>query len=103
LRKKFIWIAVGPTFEDQVAQRAIVMVLEAVCEQDFLPDLLPERVRGWHPRFSRSREKAEHKKLIGAAHSRKTARSEDILASVHAMERILVIFANARRGAPDLG
>jgi group II intron reverse transcriptase/maturase len=25
-----------PTFEDKVAQRAIVMVLEAVCEQDFL-------------------------------------------------------------------
>src|SRR5260221_7174418 len=26
-----------PTFEDKVAQRAIVMVLEAVYEQDFLP------------------------------------------------------------------
>ena len=26
-----------PTFEDKVAQRAIVMVLEAVFEQDFLP------------------------------------------------------------------
>src|SRR5258705_9447453 len=26
-----------PTFEDKVAQRAIVMVLELVCEQDFLP------------------------------------------------------------------
>src|SRR5262249_60726308 len=26
-----------PTFEDKVAQRAIVMVLEAIYEQDFLP------------------------------------------------------------------
>ena len=26
-----------PTFEDKVAQRAIVMILEAVYEQDFLP------------------------------------------------------------------
>ena len=26
-----------PTFEDKLAQRAIVMVLEAVYEQDFLP------------------------------------------------------------------
>ncbi len=26
-----------PSFEDKVAQRAVVMVLEAVCEQDFLP------------------------------------------------------------------
>ena len=26
-----------PTFEDKVAQRAVVMVLEAVYEQDFLP------------------------------------------------------------------
>jgi hypothetical protein len=26
-----------PTFEDKVAQRAIVMVMEAVYEQDFLP------------------------------------------------------------------
>jgi RNA-directed DNA polymerase len=26
-----------PTYEDKVAQRAIVMVLEAVYEQDFLP------------------------------------------------------------------
>jgi RNA-directed DNA polymerase len=29
--------AIVPTFEDKVAQRAIVMVLEAVYEQDFLP------------------------------------------------------------------
>ncbi|MFC7695107.1 hypothetical protein ACFQY5_41590 [Paeniroseomonas aquatica] len=26
-----------PTFEDKVAQRAIVMLLEAIYEQDFLP------------------------------------------------------------------
>jgi RNA-directed DNA polymerase len=26
-----------PTFEDKVAQRAIVMVLEAIYEQDYLP------------------------------------------------------------------
>ena len=26
-----------PTFEDKVAQRAIVMLLEPVCEMDFLP------------------------------------------------------------------
>ena len=29
--------ATVPTFEDKVAQRAIVMVLEAIYEQDFLP------------------------------------------------------------------
>jgi RNA-directed DNA polymerase len=29
--------AIVPTFEDKVAQRAIVMVLEAIYEQDFLP------------------------------------------------------------------
>src|SRR6516164_2330654 len=32
------WRPLGiPTFEDKVAQRAIVMVLETVYEQDFLP------------------------------------------------------------------
>ena len=29
--------ATVPTFEDKVAQRAVVMVLEAIYEQDFLP------------------------------------------------------------------
>jgi hypothetical protein len=34
-----------PTFEDKVAQRAIVMVLELVYEQDFLPCCVLQRHR----------------------------------------------------------
>ena len=38
------------SLEDKVAQRAIVMVLEAVYEQDFLPCVKMQLVHSRHPR-----------------------------------------------------